>query len=117
MKKLLLISALALCSACVPPAEKKAQTCDDACEENNNETNNQQPGERPDLKGSFIAGHLGNYWDCPSEGYDGEASSSRSGDAPAGAADLHHLAGEVGVLGGGVEGVHAGSEVRCVVGG
>ncbi|RAL20080.1 hypothetical protein DL240_18795 [Lujinxingia litoralis] len=35
----------------------------------------------PELKGTFISGHLGNYESCPEDGYSDEAE----GDAPAGA--------------------------------
>ncbi|RDV36444.1 hypothetical protein DV096_18490 [Bradymonadaceae bacterium TMQ3] len=35
----------------------------------------------PELKGTFISGHLGNYESCPEDGYSDDAS----GDAPAGA--------------------------------
>lgn len=84
MKKLLVLSTVLLATACVPATEKKAQTCDDACEENNTNTNNGQPVDRPDLKGSFIAGHLGNYWDCPEEGH-GPQTPGEQGGASLGA--------------------------------
>ena len=35
----------------------------------------------PDLEASFISGHLGNYWDCPEDGYS-ETSSEPSAGAP-----------------------------------
>ncbi len=76
MKKLTMILAVALLPmiGCVNPSEKEGTPlCDENCEETpNNETpNNEVPDDRPVLKGAFIAGHLGNYWDCPEEAYMG----------------------------------------------
>lgn len=30
---------------------------------------NPEPEEKPALKGTFVSGHLGSYWDCPDEAY------------------------------------------------
>lgn len=84
MKKTLTILALALAVGCVPADDKNTNTDDNniapcgECEENNN------PRESAELKGSFISGHLGNYWDCPDQGYSPDASSEAPGARPAG---------------------------------
>lgn len=85
MKKFLAISLLALAVGCVPADEKDPKTCDAECQSNNGTNNGGNNGTEvndPDLKGSFISGHLGNYWDCPDEGYTPDTTQS---DAPAGA--------------------------------
>ncbi len=38
----------------------------------------------PDLEASFISGHLGNYWDCPDDGYSDASGEPSVGDAPMG---------------------------------
>ncbi len=76
MKKTLTILLLALVVGCVPADEPK--TCDGAeCTTENNVT----PQNGPDVKGSFLSGHLGNYYDCPEEGYS-KTSSDASRAAP-----------------------------------
>jgi hypothetical protein len=83
MKKMLLILTFALAAGCVPSDEKDLPaTCDAACEANNQ--NNVTPADSPDIKGSFISGHLGNYWDCPQDGYSAPTDAS-SADAGMGA--------------------------------
>lgn len=51
--------------------------------ENNSNNENNTPQEAPALDAVFVAGHLGNYVDCPEDGYT-ERSAARS--APAGEA-------------------------------
>lgn len=38
-----------------------------------------EPSERTALRGTYISGHLGSYWDCPGEGYTGEESMMSDG--------------------------------------
>jgi hypothetical protein len=51
------------------------QECPDGCEETR---------EQPQVEATFVSGHLGNYRDCPGDGYSGEAMS-QDADAAAGA--------------------------------
>jgi|GEM_PF-1651881 len=49
---------------------------------NNNSSSNTttvEPSERTVLRGTYIAGHLGSYWDCPGEGYTGEEAMMSDG--------------------------------------
>lgn len=50
----------------------------------------EKPGEeetrRSTLKGAFVSGHLGNYWDCPEDAYSTGSDGDASREAPA--ADL-----------------------------
>ena len=38
-----------------------------------------EPSERTVLRGTYISGHLGSYWDCPGEGYTGEDAMMTDG--------------------------------------
>lgn len=76
--KYLMTLALALSlSACVPADEKETtennQECTQGCEETSN------------AKGAFVSGHLGNYMDCPAEGF---PNASEGAGARAEAADF-----------------------------
>lgn len=56
-------------------------------EENTSEPEPWQPKEtekKAQLKGTYISGHLGNYWDCPEQGYQGEQEPQPAGQRPAG---------------------------------
>lgn len=82
---LLAVSLFATAGCALEPDDKPGKSfCESGCEEpNNNEPNNNEPnnnetpipGERPELKGVFVSGHLGSYWDCPEDAYHGEAPS------------------------------------------
>lgn len=80
-----LTAALALTSACGPSVP--VTNNDQGVENNNtnttnNNTNNNQQTLEPALDAIFVGGHLGNYMDCPEDGYT-ERDSAQKG-APAG---------------------------------
>lgn len=84
MKKWTLMTlalAVSLTAACVSPQQDdpwNIEECADAekCEEQND--------EEPAVSGTYVSGHLGNYRDCPGDGYSPQSSDS-DGDAGAGA--------------------------------
>lgn len=94
MKKLSLILAVALLPlvGCIQPEDKSGTSfCEGRCAEpTNNEPNKPKnnvtpPHELPLLEGTFIAGHLGSYWDCPDEAYGGTQSDNVGADFAEGA--------------------------------
>lgn len=71
MKRTLTLALALALSACVPATDKGENNGDNngQCTEDCNENGN--------AKGAFVSGHLGNYMDCPADGYGGDDASSR----------------------------------------
>ncbi|MFP4599166.1 MAG: hypothetical protein ACLFVJ_12985 [Persicimonas sp.] len=78
MKKItvmILALAVSLSAACVEPTEDAWNLRECTGEECETEQQDQ-----PDLSATYVSGHLGNYLDCPGDGY--TAESTMSGEAP-----------------------------------
>lgn len=81
-KKLMMCGLIALLSS------MSLTGCLMIVDENPSEPEPWRPKETPkkaELKGVYISGHLGNYWDCPEQGYQGEQKAQpEPAERPAG---------------------------------
>lgn len=81
---MLLLALTSTSAACIianpEPGDDKDWNIEEQEKENNTTTQNQ---EAPELDAVFVAGHLGNYMDCPGDGYSERSASSGQANEPA----------------------------------
>ncbi|MEC9440081.1 MAG: hypothetical protein VYE40_03145 [Myxococcota bacterium] len=78
---MLMLAMISTSTACIIAQPEPGETEEWEVGENNNTgNNNTQTQEAPELDAVFVAGHLGNYMDCPGDGYSENTSSA---DEPA----------------------------------
>lgn len=75
MKRMWIAVTALMLSACVPAADDKNTNCGDFAECSENNQNSTR------IKGAFVSGHLGNYMDCPDEGFGGDDGAARGAPA------------------------------------
>ena len=79
---MLMLALFSTSTACIITQPETNEPDEWEVEENNNTgNNNTQNQEAPELDAVFVAGHLGNYMDCPGDGYSEQNPSSA--DEPA----------------------------------